>query len=363
MALCTPDEIIGYGCGGDTIIDFVALSGAALVVSTVMLAAMYVWASFFRNQQLNALVKTELYEIGISAILVVILAGAVGGMHQMRVSTFLPSNLWPDGIDGSTTIYKASGMYFDQVEKDMTSWLTVNYFINMYVDQVASVTTYTRPLGVGIVASPMAGFASPLKSVLYNMSVALGIAFMINSAQKLVYIFALQGFLKYYLPIGIFFRCFTPTRRLGGALIGIAATFIFVFPALTVISYSMFYNPESGPVATFGSVIQSYFFNDTSTGTFWGNFQDFFSNEFKDIGASVSDLIGAGFGGLGQLFMKLIGNIMFVFMMFPITIISLAFAVGFVIPAFNVLIFTTIAKELSRILGDEVDIASLTRLI
>ncbi len=363
MVLCTPDEIIGFGCGGDTIIDFVALSGAALSTSAVLLAGMYVWATFFRNQQMNAFVKTEVYELLISAVLVVLLTGAVAAMHEMRVGTFLPSNLWPEDIDASTTIYRASGMYFDRVSEDMTSWLTVNYFINMYVDQVASVTPYTRPLGVGLVASPMAGFASPLKSMLYNMSVALAIAFMINSAQKIVYLFALQAFLKYYLPIGIFFRSFTPTRRLGGALIGVAVAFLFAFPVLVVVSYSMFYNAESGPAASFSSIVQSYFFNDTSTGTFWGNFTDFYNSNFTDIGQSVSDLIGAGFGGLGQLFQKLIGNLMFVLMMFPITIISMAFAIGFVIPAFNVMLFTTIAKNLSRTFGDEVDISSLTRLI
>ena len=371
MPLCTPDSIVGYGCApGSSGLEFFALSAsAALGASAVLLAGMYLWATFFRNQQMDAFVKTELYELFVSAVLVVLLGTATAAMVNIKVSTFVPSALMPIGLDGrnvisaDTSIYAASGMYFDKVRADMSDWLKVNYFLSMYVDQVASVTPYARPLGVGLVASPMAGLASPIKSLLYNMSVALSIAFIINSAQNIVYLFALQAFLKYYLPLGIFFRCFTPTRRLGGALIGVACAFLFVYPALTVLSYSMFYNQDSGPLVSFREVIYSYFFTDTSTGTFWGHFNDFYEEKFTSVGTGVTDIISVGFGGIGELFQKLIGNILFVVMMFPITIVSMAFAVGFVIPAFNILIFTSIAKGLSKSFGDEIDIASLTRLI
>src|SRR5512143_995172 len=142
----------------------------------------------------------------------------------------------------------------------MSGWLQMNYVLNIYVDQMASVTPYARPLGVGLVASPLAGLASPIKQLLYNMSVALSIAFIINHAQLVVYIFSLQAFLKYYLPAGIFLRSFTPTRRLGGTLIGVALAFLFVFPALSSITYTMFYNrcdPASGggPLVPFRSML------------------------------------------------------------------------------------------------------------
>ncbi|MBN1169814.1 hypothetical protein JXA56_02225 [Candidatus Micrarchaeota archaeon] len=363
MALCTPDSIVGYGCGGNGLEFFALSAGAALVTSAALLAGMYLWATFFRNQQMDAFVKTELYELFISAILVVMLGIAVAAMVNIKVSTIIPQALWPEDISSDTTIYAASGMYFEKVGNDMKDWLRVNYFINTYVDQVASVTPYTRPLGVGLVASPMAGLASPIKSLLYNMTVALSIAFIINSAQSLVYVFALQAFLKYYLPLGIFFRCFTPTRRLGGALIGVACAFLFVFPALITLSYSMFYNRDSGPLVSFGSVVQQYFFTDTSTGSFWGHFRDFYHSKFTDVGTSVTDIMAVGFGSIGELFQKLLGNILFVIMMFPITIVSMAFAIGFVIPAFNILIFTAVAKNLSKSFGDEIDVTSLTRLI
>jgi len=359
--VCTPDQIIGLDCGGSALLDFTTLAGAALATSAVILAALYVWGAMFRSQQINNYVKLELYELIVSALLVVLIAMGVGAMGSLTLGGFLPTGMLPDDVNSGTTMYQATYQYYERVGNDMAGWLNVNYWLSMYIDQIASVTPYARPLGVGLVASPMAGLASPLKQLLYNMSVALSVAFVINSAQKFVYLFALQAFLKYYLPIGIFFRCFTPTRKLGGALIGVALSFLFVFPALSTISYSMFYNRDAGPLVTFGNMLGHYF-GDTTTG-FWERFGNFFGNNFTDVGVSVSDLVGAAFGGIGQLLQTLVGGIFLTIMMFPISVVSYAFAIGFVVPAFNILVFTQVAKTLSKSFGEEVDIGSLTRLV
>ncbi len=361
MPPCTPDQIIGNACGGSALIDFTLLSGLAIAASIALLAALYLWAAIFRNQQLNAYVKSEIYELFITALLIIFIGGAVGAMSTIQVSDFLPYHLLPEDVDSSTTVYAATYQYYEKVAEDMSGWLSLNYLLSMYIDQIASVTPYARPLGVGLVASPMAGFAAPLKQLLYQMSTALSIAYIINSAQKFVYVFALQASLKYYLPMGLFFRSFTPTRRLGGALIGLSLTFLFVFPALTTISYSMFYNRSSGPLVSFSDMIGDYF-ADTSSG-FLGKFGSFFGNNFTDIGGGVTGLVGAAFGGIGQLFQTLVGGIMLTVMMFPISVVSYAFAIGFVIPAFNIIIFTQVAKSLSKSFGEEVDMSSLTRLI
>lgn len=362
MVLCTPDQIIGSACGGPVLLDFTLLSGAALAASIALLAAMYLWAAIFRNASLNAYVKSELYELVITAILIILIGSAVGAMSGLKVNDFLPYHLLPEDVDSGTTVYEATRLYFVKVGEDMSGWLSVNYIISMYIDQIASVTPYARPLGVGLVASPMAGFAAPLKQLLYQMSTALAIAYIINEAQKLVYIFALQAFMKYYLPIGIFLRSFSPTRRLGGALIGVALTFLFVFPALTTITYSMFYNRSSGPLVTFANMVTQYF-TDTSANGFLGVFGNFYDSNFTDVGGGVAGLVGAAFGGIGQLFQTLIGGILLTVMMFPISVVSYAFALGFVIPAFNIMVMAQVAKSLSKSFGEEVDISSLTRMI
>lgn len=370
MTLIEPDAIISGTCNAAGVCTgglwaWAGLAGAALMASVVLLTFIYLWASLFRNAQLNAYVKQEIYEMVATAVLVIFVLATVGVMSTLTVDSFFPKGFRPADLSPGTTIYNATAMYYKQVDDDMSGWLNMNYVMNMYVDQIASVTPYARPLGVGLVASPLAGLASPIKQLLYNMSVALSVAFIINHAQLIVYIFALQAFLKYYLPAGIFLRCFTPTRRLGGTLIGVSVAFLFVFPALTMITYSMFYNEDAGPLLTFRSMMAWYMSSgdDGGDSTFMQKFRSFFGSNVSSPGIGVTELMAGVIGGIGTLLEKVVGGLFLTLLMFPISTISWAFAIGFVIPLFNTIVFVQAAKILSKSFGEEVDISSLTRLI
>jgi hypothetical protein len=361
-----PDAVIGAGATGG-LWSWAGLSGLALTTSVAILAFIYVWGSLFRNPQLHAYVKSELYEVFVSGVLIVLIFSVIGAISSLNVGSFLPIELLPDDVNPGDSIYSSTFKYYEKVDRDMAGWLELNYYFSVYVDQMASVTPYARPLGVGLVASPMAGLASPIKQLLYNLSVALSIAFIINYAQLIVYVFSLAAFLKYYLPAGFFLRCFTPTRRIGGTLIGVAVTFLFIFPALSTITYSMFYNrcdpgDGCGPLVSFRSLMTQYL-DDSSVGSFSDRFNNFFGNNFSQSTGGLIDFIGNTFGALGAVFQNLLGSVFLVLLIMPASIVSWAFAIGFILPAFNIIIFTQAAKGLSQSFGDEVDISSLTRMI
>ncbi len=383
MDLITPGEIVagsaGLAVANPYLWYYAGLAGLALSVSGVILAFIYAWGSLFRNPQLHAYVKSELYELVITALMIPMIYAAVAAMGTLTLGSLIPAELIPTdtctppltctGTTSNTLIYDATAHFYQRVENDMSGWLEMNYIINMYVDQVASVTPYARPLGIGLVASPMAGFASPLKQLLYQMTVALALAFVINHAQLVVYVFSLQAFLKYYLPIGIFLRAFVPTRRLGGTIIGVALAFLFVFPAISTITYTMFYSPLGGPLVTFRLMLTQYMQEGCDPQSqpdrvcFTGHFKRFYESNFTGIGGSLIDLISGAVGGLGSLLQNVIGNMFLMLMIFPISVIAWAFAIGFIVPAFNVIIFTQAAKSLSKSFGEEVDVSSLTRMI
>lgn len=358
--LADPTLIVAGGAAGG-MWEWVALSGLAVGASTGILAFMYAWATIFRNPSLEGYVRQELYELVVTGALMLFIVGLVGAMGGLKIGNFIPAPMLPDGVDAGTNVYAAAVGYYERVTHDMEGWLNLNYFMNILIDQMASVTPYARPLGVGLVASPMAGFASPIKSLLYNMCVGLAVAYIINVAQMYVFVFALQAFLKYYLPLGLFLRCFTPTRRLGGTLIGIGMAFLFVFPALSVVTYTMFYGKLGGPLLTFGNLVGYYVSDQGDFKDFAGNF---FKSRFTTTGtASPLDIVTGTFGLLGGVLQGITGNVFLMFLILPTSVVSMAFALGFVIPAFNVILFTEAAKGLARAFGEEVDISSLTRLI
>jgi len=362
MSLIKPSEIIK----GSAILSesatglwgWAGISGLALMTSAVFLAFIYLLGSLFRNPQTIAYVKQELYELFASAILIIFLFAIIASLQSMSIGSFLPQSMIPKGVDAKVNVYDATYNYYSQVSDDMEVWLNMNYAINMLVDQMASVTPYARPLGVGLVASPLAGLAAPIKQLLYNMSVALSVAYIMNYAQLFVFVFSLQAFLKYYLPAGIFLRSFTPTRRLGGTIIGVSAAFLFIFPALSTLTYVMMYN-ASGPVVSFTSMISAYFGDLTANGI-RQHMHDFFISNYT---SGLTDLATGVFGGMGSMMQMVVGKTFLALILLPIATIGLAFAIGFVIPAFNILIFTQAAKGLSKSFGEEVDISSLTRLI
>lgn len=372
MDLCTPGEIlagtcckVATGCTGG-FGDLLLLSTAALIVSSILLAVIYLWAVMFNSTKINAYVKQELYELVASAIIVIFLLMAIGAMGNLRLNDFVPNDMLPDDsrIGPDTNIYDSAAIYYERVGSDMSGWIEMNYVMNVFVDQVASVTPYARPLGVGLVASPLAGIASPIKSLIYNMSVAVTIAFVINYAQLYVYIFALHGFLKFYIPIGILLRCFTPTRRLGGTIIGVGVVFLFIFPAFANLAFVMFYNAGAGPMLTFSNMIGYYIGgHGNPDNLFQMRFENFFSRNFESSGTGFIGLVTGVFGGIGDMIQNVVGGIFLTLLILPIATVSWAFTLGFIIPAFNTLIMVEAAKILSRSFGEEVDITSLTRLI
>jgi hypothetical protein len=105
-----------------------------------------------------------------------------------------------------------------------------------------------------------------------------------------------------------------------------------------------------------------YLFDDSAEG-FQGHFESFYANNFTGIGTSVTDLISGAFGGIGKLFKTLVGDIFLMLMLFPVSVVSYAFAIGFISPAFNLIVMGMTAKTLSKSFGEEVDITALTRLI
>lgn len=362
--MLTINEVLSgatYSCAaGMGFWSWYCLIGMALLVSTFILAFLYIWANIFRNNNLISYVKLEIYELIISAFLAVVLLSLVNAMSSIPVTMFLPAEFLPEGVTADMNMYATTEKYFLEVGEDMATWLQMNYALSVYADAMASVTPYSRPLGVGLVSAPLAGFASPFKQLLYNMSVALSIAYIVNYAQLYTFIFFTAAFLKYYLPAGIFLRCFTPTRRIGGALIGMAVVFLFIFPPLTTVTYAMFYNESFGPMETIRNFLDHYF--DTN---FDGNYlRNALENFFSDnLSGGIGNFVSGSVGGLGRILQRIVGGTFLLMFLVPISIIGRAFALGFIMPAFNIMIFVHAGKYLTKSFGEEVDLTTITRLI
>jgi len=350
LACTKSGGIFGLLCGWQM------AAGSALVASAVLLAFIYMLSVLLRNDNLKNFVRFEMNEMFVTAALVVVVLMAVSMVSGLSfVSLFKPQYV-PRGVAASANIYNITETYFVRVESDMSAWLEMNYILSVYMDSLASATPYPRPMGVGLVASPFAGLASPFKQLLYNMSTALAVAYIINYAQLYVYLFALAGSLHYYIPLGVFLRCFTPTRRIGGSLIGVGISFLFIFPLLYSLNFAMFYSQDAGPMETFSSFVSS----SMNSGAFTGKVGQFYQTKYTE---GVIDFVGETLGGLGRLFTTVIGDFFTLIMVLPLSTIGRAFAIGFIMPVFNILLMVQATRYISKTIGEEVDISTLTRMV
>ena len=338
--------------------DVLPLIGAAIVTSIALLAFLYMWGTLFRDNNLLNLVKLEFYEMVVSIILVSIVLMFVVMMTNMSVGGLIPREMLPDDLDSTMNIYQLTEEYFNKVGTNFADWLNMNYIINVYVDQVASITPYARPLGIGLVASPLAGLASPLKQLLYNATTALSIAYIVNYAQYYTFLFATGAFLKYYLPMGLFLRSFTPTRRFGGSIIAVCLGFVLIFPMLILLSYLVFFS-NNGPMVTFRGFVEGFIADQPDFTDAFGQMLN--PGNFADIG--FAEFLSGAVGGVGMMLMNVFGTFFLALMMFPISLVGQAFVMGFVMPAFVILMFSQATISLSKSFGEEVDIGALTRMI
>lgn len=337
--------------------DIAANCGYALIVSSIVLTFMYLWAVLWRNQQMVGTVKLEITELFVSAILVSFVVGLVGALSTLAADVFLPQSIIPAGAQGKN-IYAISEMYFLEVKTTFVGWMETTYLFAIFSDSFARVTPYTKPLGVGFISSPLAGLGDPIKQLLSNSLLALMIAYLINYAQYLTYLFSLQAFLKYYLPFGLFLRCFTPTRKIGGSIIAVSAALVFVFPVLTVISYAIFFSSD-GPIAGFNS-----FFSPSLLSTTLNDASKTIKETLlKPENLSIWSLVLLPLYVIVAFIKSLFGGLFFVVFAAAGGIIARAFLIGYIMPTFNILMLIQATRGLSKSFGEEIDISSLTRLI
>ncbi|MBI2079647.1 hypothetical protein HYT84_02690 [Candidatus Micrarchaeota archaeon] len=348
---------------------FLELSVYAFMASVALLAFFYLMGILFRNSNFTSFIKLEIFELFVTGAIIVAIMLITSSMCTMKVGWFFPQS---DGKD--LTIWERTVDYFVAARNFIIGWISAAFLVGSAFDQMAATTIYSKPFGMGVVTSPLAGLGGPLKQILYQVINALSIAMVTVQAQLYVLLFMFYGYTKYYIPIGIILRSFTPTRRFGGAIIAIGLGFLFLFPALMVVAYEIvgdiIATTDSNMWDSFNSHIAPALKDVQDLDSYNEKIQDVLSDkstpatnpnkiELPEYNPSflqsTYDLFKAG-GTIP-------GKVLYVALLIPTEALAMAFLAGFLIPAVNIIILAQAIKSLSRNLGEEVDITILTRLI
>ncbi len=337
-----------------------ALAVLALAVSSGILALIYLFNRLFGNEQGDAWVKIEIFELLSTAFIIVAI---IAIMDAACITPVGALGLNAEGDIQDMNIFDAASETLSSFSWVLTYTMTGLHTFYIPFDFMTTQTMTAHPLGMGTVIQPTAGMGAVIKPGYVNALQMMSVAFIVIRAQLLLLDFSTFAMLKYYLPLGILLRCFTPTRRIGGTLIGLVIGLVLVFPSLIVLngifasSFTSTTNPLglNEPFEFLASIMSA------GGATIWGEMID-----------NVSGSLGSGVGGftpfsifhipiaIASSFLGLFaGFYAFLF----IWAAGQSFLIGLFFPALNTLLLVTTIRYLSKAFGEELDVTNLTRMI
>ncbi|RLG20050.1 hypothetical protein DRN67_00985 [Candidatus Micrarchaeota archaeon] len=353
----------------------------ALLIAMFIVAVVYMLGSFMQDPGMLAWCKVEIYQIAMTAIMVGGFIGLVYWIGSIDTSIIgitncvVPENPYTgDPIEDVTlgagcNMFDLSFVYLKWMRQQ--TWILYQRLLLIYQKYAFQTSiTYGAALGgIGPILQPMVWLQPVLNYVMLMINfITPSIILIMVMIELLRYV--QYGMLNILLPIGIVCRCFSPLRNFGGALMAIAMSLFLMFPFMLALNAAVLLPGGDARIIDMNDEL-------------------LFENELNDISGKINEEdLGdrdefirqyEGHidpadpqGGVKEIFNAWGGSEWY---HIGVMLEGLAFGWGknynlthvllgaLFLPIINFIIIITATRELSRFLGEEVDITSLTRMI
>ena len=318
----------------DWLASWQVLSALGIVTSWFIVSLAYMVGNFLDNIGLMARAKSEIWEI----ITTTLILGSVLVIVS-TACTFPGSYINPALTSDSGNLFKVAENYLfwlrNATMATFKDLMTMNNSISKKLSMMGGVGYF----GIGLSAQPFAGL-QPLMNILNLFMNAVMICLIITIAQITILKFIEAGAFSVLLPVGIVCRSFPFTRQFGGSLIAISIGLFIFYPLMLVVDDAIMGSPSLNPANI--SVINS---------------EHVEAGEPRDVASSM-----AAAGGTGAA-LGVVDLVIAYFVNKPVTGLGGIALAALILPAINGVVFVAVVRDLSRALGQEVDVTSLTRVI
>ncbi|MEM2963300.1 MAG: hypothetical protein QXW70_01550 [Candidatus Anstonellales archaeon] len=337
-------------CIAFTNVEWPVITLISLAISLSICALVYMGGHLLDNQTSILWAKNTLEQIIFSGVIIVFLI-----ITNVGVDILTKSFGVGDETNNIDRALELSNAILITLSADLMVATIVNFLVT-----VLSSTQIVIGSAIGLLGGFSFSMSYVLKPIVDMLNMVVGMmttTWGIWFVNLFVLCFSKKYLMSFLLPIGIFFRTFSFTRALGGALIAIALGFYVVYPAMINVSASAVerYYERSSIDTPDGRV--SYF------RTHLGG--DFFERLILTLSSgAIIALIGSiifgnvGFVGVG---------IFFVLLNALIEIIKNAayfiFIVGVMIPVLIIYVTFTAIREFARHFGTDVNIGDILRVL
>lgn len=288
-----------------------------LAASTVFLIAAFVYAlgHVLVHRKVIMWAREQMEEALLAMAITVFIIGFVSFLCTFDMQSLgIQSNCAPN-----CNLVNVGFGYLNDFFTEIMEGFFVVAGLNAVMTSQASMTIGKATHGVGVTVAPLAVFNEISASLTMAMVTLMTSAIFVIT--QMVLLKMTESIFVILFPIGVLLRSFGATRGFGGGLIAIAIGFFVFYPLLVVLFYG----------ATLGDIQTTY-----------GEL----SGAFKEGG--LSPATSDWFNPIGIPFVGFVGKVIVGAILMPLVMF---------------MILVSFVKGLSYILGEEVDVSNLTRLI
>jgi len=333
--------------------DWLQLTLLALLCSLLALSLVYILTKLLGggaaggSAPLNAWVKFEFFQLFATAMLVVLTSSVIiFGMCSFDMSLLdnSPNSHYVNNVTGQPlNMLDIIQNYFAKLEQ--VAYMLFAFFVYVVgiLNNMAKLALQSGPVGTGFSESPLESLLQ-INNLLFLMVSGFVISFLTLQVQMRMMGYISVAALYYLFPFGIFFRAFEPTRAFGGTLMGLSIALFLFYPILLVFNDYMIYG-------SIDDMRQELDAGIVSTDAQLGSNTDA-APTLADGQSLATELTNGGIAS------GISNSITFLFK--PI---MLYFIAAVVLPIINFTLLVEIARGLTKLLGEEMDVTNLTRLI
>ncbi len=341
-------------CQIDDLTNLTMLSGLGAIITAVIIALGYMVGEFLQNPRIIVWAKIELGQFVVSMLLLILIVACLdvfacslkfGDVKQftgitgdLQIATL--------GISDDANLIDASKAYSLNLVKFNKDVLTKIRFNIGRIELRAGFSRWQcgqdEGMSEGKVFSCLIGgpgFSKAEYSGEYSISGVLSALLNTTTASYLSAIFILftlefltNGLFMYFLPLGIMLRSIPFMRGFGGALIALVLVMYIGYPVMLVADMFLWY--PSYTAMGVGSALGPAVDEESPFGAVGGVIDAITSNppEYQSIS--------------GMIFLS-----------------STSFFATMFLPAINFIVLAALAKSVSQLIGDEIDISRLSQMV
>lgn len=324
----------GYDCADINLGSYwVVWSVIALMIGVAVVVIAYLFGTIMQHPRALVWAKTEVLHLIISALLI----GFAASLVTFACSDALPSIF---GLSGSRNMFYAADDYLsDQAELSYKSMTAFRY--NLGVSDIRASQIRWEPRweglffggGQGSSYSPHAGHRS--YASVFNTGLNAGTIYLLD----IYFLYYVLNYVFYGLavlfPLGILLRSFPFLRNFGSALIALSLGLFIFFP------FMLMFND-----ATWGVYLEEELGEPTEI--------DYYSN-LEDEREVWNPWVLEKEYNPGHDSLPVLGDLA--------TLSAMAFVGAIFLPAINWIIIIVLIRDISKFLGQEVDVRRLARMV